>query len=93
MLSPPLPSFRLDGKKALITGAGRGIGAAAAAVFAQAGAAVMLCIFIFDMSHKSRVFKLTRDTRNSDELSERERLIKTGETTHGPDRTPSLSVR
>lgn len=42
-LSPPLPSFRLDGKKALITGAGRGIGAAAAAVFAQAGAAVTLC--------------------------------------------------
>jgi len=25
MLSPPLPSFRLDGKEALITGAGRGI--------------------------------------------------------------------
>jgi NAD(P)-dependent dehydrogenase (short-subunit alcohol dehydrogenase family) len=42
-LTPPLPSFRLDGKKALITGASRGIGAAAAAVFAQAGAAVTLC--------------------------------------------------
>jgi NAD(P)-dependent dehydrogenase (short-subunit alcohol dehydrogenase family) len=42
-LSPPLPSFRLDGKSALITGAGRGIGAAAAAVLAQAGAAVTLC--------------------------------------------------
>ncbi|NEX92638.1 SDR family oxidoreductase [Caulobacter sp. 17J65-9] len=42
-LAHPLPSFRLDGKKALITGAGRGIGAAAAAVFAQAGAAVTLC--------------------------------------------------
>ena len=42
-LTPPLPSFRLDGKRALITGAGRGIGAAAAAVFAQAGAAVTLC--------------------------------------------------
>lgn len=39
----PSPSFRLDGKKALITGGGRGIGAAAAAVFAQAGAAVTLC--------------------------------------------------
>jgi NAD(P)-dependent dehydrogenase (short-subunit alcohol dehydrogenase family) len=39
----PLPSFRLDGKKILITGAGRGIGAAAAAVFAQAGGAVTLC--------------------------------------------------
>jgi NAD(P)-dependent dehydrogenase (short-subunit alcohol dehydrogenase family) len=42
-LAPPLPSFRLDGKKALITGAGRGIGAASACVFAQAGAAVTLC--------------------------------------------------
>ena len=42
-LSPPLPSFRLDGKRALITGGGRGIGAAGAAVFAQAGAAVTLC--------------------------------------------------
>jgi NAD(P)-dependent dehydrogenase (short-subunit alcohol dehydrogenase family) len=42
-LSPPLPSFRLGGKTALITGAGRGIGAAAASVFAQAGAAVTLC--------------------------------------------------
>jgi NAD(P)-dependent dehydrogenase (short-subunit alcohol dehydrogenase family) len=42
-LTPPLPSFRLDGKKALITGAGRGIGAAAASIFAQAGAGVTLC--------------------------------------------------
>jgi NAD(P)-dependent dehydrogenase (short-subunit alcohol dehydrogenase family) len=42
-LTPPLPSFRLDRKRALVTGAGRGIGAAAAALFAQAGAEVTLC--------------------------------------------------
>ncbi|RYD97902.1 MAG: SDR family oxidoreductase [Sphingomonadales bacterium] len=39
----PLPDLRLDGKRALITGGSRGIGAAAADVFAQAGAEVFLC--------------------------------------------------
>ncbi len=38
----PTPSFRLDGKRALVTGAGRGIGAAAATALAEAGAHVML---------------------------------------------------
>lgn len=43
MTSLPLtPSFRLDGKRAIVTGAGRGIGLAAAAALAQAGAAVTL---------------------------------------------------
>lgn len=42
-LEPSLPTFRLDGKRALVTGGGRGIGAAGAALFAQAGAAVTLC--------------------------------------------------
>lgn len=36
-------SFRLDGKRALITGAGRGIGRAIAEAFAEAGAEVILC--------------------------------------------------
>src|SRR5881628_3032337 len=39
---PAAPSFRLDGKRALVTGAGRGIGLAAAAALAQAGADVTL---------------------------------------------------
>jgi len=38
----PTPSFRLDGKRALITGGGRGIGLAAASALAQAGAHVTL---------------------------------------------------
>ena len=36
------PSFRVDGQRALVTGASRGIGFAAAAALAQAGAAVTL---------------------------------------------------
>ncbi|MGA8699858.1 MAG: 3-oxoacyl-ACP reductase, partial [Xanthobacteraceae bacterium] len=36
------PSFRLDGKRALVTGAGRGIGLAGAAAMAKAGAHVTL---------------------------------------------------
>ncbi|MEH3086026.1 MAG: SDR family NAD(P)-dependent oxidoreductase [Xylophilus ampelinus] len=39
---PSAPSFRVDGRHALVTGAGRGIGLAAAAALAQAGAAVTL---------------------------------------------------
>jgi NAD(P)-dependent dehydrogenase (short-subunit alcohol dehydrogenase family) len=37
-----LPSFRLDGKRALVTGGGRGIGLAAASALAQASAHVTL---------------------------------------------------
>lgn len=39
---PTTPSFRLDGKRALVTGAGRGIGAACAVALADAGADVTL---------------------------------------------------
>ena len=39
---PRTPSFRLDGKRALVTGAGRGIGLAAATALAEAGARVTL---------------------------------------------------
>jgi NAD(P)-dependent dehydrogenase (short-subunit alcohol dehydrogenase family) len=39
---PVTPSFRLDGRRAIVTGAGRGIGLAAAAALGQAGAEVTL---------------------------------------------------
>jgi NAD(P)-dependent dehydrogenase (short-subunit alcohol dehydrogenase family) len=39
---PRTPTFRLDGKRAIVTGAGRGIGLAAAAALAEAGAEVTL---------------------------------------------------
>ena len=42
MTLPVTPSFRLDSKRAIITGAGRGIGLAAAAALADAGAEVTL---------------------------------------------------
>lgn len=42
MKLPIAPSFRLDGKRALVTGAGGGIGAALAAALAGQGAAVTL---------------------------------------------------
>ena len=42
MILPITPSFRLDGRRAVVTGAGRGIGLAAAAALGAAGAQVTL---------------------------------------------------
>ena len=53
---PKLPSFRLDGKKALVTGAGRGIGMGASIALAESGANVTLI---------SRTEKELKDTSSS----------------------------
>jgi NAD(P)-dependent dehydrogenase (short-subunit alcohol dehydrogenase family) len=45
---PSTPSFRLDGKRALVTGAGRGLGLGFATALAQAGAHVTLAARTFD---------------------------------------------
>ncbi len=42
MVLPKTPSFRLDGRRAVVTGAGRGLGVAMAAALADAGAHVTL---------------------------------------------------
>jgi NAD(P)-dependent dehydrogenase (short-subunit alcohol dehydrogenase family) len=42
LILPVTPSLRLDGRRAIVTGAGRGIGFAAAAALGQAGAEVTL---------------------------------------------------
>lgn len=42
MILPRTPSFRLDGRRALVTGSGRGIGLALAAALAEGGAEVTL---------------------------------------------------
>ena len=53
---PRAPSFSLNGKTALITGGGRGIGLAAAAALAQAGADVTLVARSADeLAHASRL--------------------------------------
>ncbi|HOZ32315.1 MAG TPA: SDR family NAD(P)-dependent oxidoreductase, partial [Tabrizicola sp.] len=43
MTLPRTPSFRLDGRRALVAGASSGIGAACAVALAEQGARVTLC--------------------------------------------------
>jgi NAD(P)-dependent dehydrogenase (short-subunit alcohol dehydrogenase family) len=64
------PEFRLDGRRALITGAGRGIGLAVAQAYAYLGAEVTLCARtaseIEDAAAELRSAGLKADTLNID---------------------------
>jgi NAD(P)-dependent dehydrogenase (short-subunit alcohol dehydrogenase family) len=59
-LSFPVPSFRLDGKSAIVTGASRGIGEAIAFALAHAGAKVVLASR--DLARLERVADQIRST-------------------------------
>jgi NAD(P)-dependent dehydrogenase (short-subunit alcohol dehydrogenase family) len=62
------PSFRLDGKRALVTGGGRGIGLAAASALAQAGAHVTLAARTreeIEAAAQAIVARGTRPTRSN----------------------------
>ena len=76
---PKLPSFRLDGKNALVTGAGRGIGMGASIALAESGANVTLVSrtdselkdltnHIISPGHKATYFAL--DVNNEKEVSD-----------------------
>lgn len=64
------PEFRLDGKRALVTGAGRGIGLAIAQAYAALGAEVTLCARtaseIEDVAEELRSAGLKADTLQMD---------------------------
>lgn len=59
-LTPILPLFRLDGRTALVTGAGAGIGAAIAAALAEAGADVVLVSL-----HRSELESVAQQIRDA----------------------------
>src|SRR6478752_762047 len=56
--TPRTPSFRLDGKRAVVTGAGRGLGLACAAALAEAGSAERLTLDVNDVGATRAAFAL-----------------------------------
>jgi NAD(P)-dependent dehydrogenase (short-subunit alcohol dehydrogenase family) len=98
MKLPRTPSFRLDGKTALVAGASSGIGLGAAVALAEAGAEV-ICAARDEAKLKdvvaaigSKASVLAMDITNIDEMSQRLRTLKsldifvnsTGLAKHGP---------
>ena len=86
MTLPSTPSFRLDGKKALVTGASSGIGQACAIAMAEAGAEVMAIarradkLAALEKECKSVGYALTGHGVDVTDLDQLERFI----TEHGP---------
>jgi NAD(P)-dependent dehydrogenase (short-subunit alcohol dehydrogenase family) len=61
MTLPRTPSFRLDGKRALVTGASSGIGLASAMALAEAGAHVVLAARSLDTLLSARLRVVERE--------------------------------
>ncbi|GAB1389658.1 hypothetical protein MASR1M6_18390 [Rubrivivax sp.] len=80
-----MSAFRFDGKAALVTGAGRGIGAAIATRLAEAGAAVMLANRSLDAAEELAAALRARGLRaqaipfTADETGCRAAVVKTVE--------------
>ena len=68
------PSFRLDGRRALVTGAGRGIGLAAASALAGAGAHVTLAARTTKLYYSAASSTAARDRWQSLVSSYRKRV-------------------
>lgn len=76
---PRAPSFRLDGKRAIVTGASRGIGLACAAALAEAGAHV-ICVARTRADLDAAVAAMRREGHSAEalalDIAERAALVK-----------------